>query len=232
MYKFSALTQAKLEYVRLSGYALIMETKEEDVLAIRLKKARKLAGLSQVNVGKLFDISGAAVGLWEKKDNTNGTRTSPSFSQLEILSKTYDVPLEYFQGEVDISDFDVERLQASSKPLKDALKFTKAYYTVIKEFAFNRKLFPEPTTTVYIVPDNALAPQIKQGDTLIIDSAETAVSDGFFAIMFNDIPKIKRITIKINGEIVVSDSVNPPESFTKRKKLPIMGRVSHIISKV
>jgi len=62
----------------------------------KIKHARKVAKLSQEQVGEACEppISKAAVGMWESDDPIK--RTNPKLDNLRTLAKLTDYPIEYF----------------------------------------------------------------------------------------------------------------------------------------
>lgn len=62
---------------------------EKEMLQISLAAARVNAGMTQEQVAKQMNVSKNTVVNWEKG------KTEPSISQSKILSKIYNMPLDY-----------------------------------------------------------------------------------------------------------------------------------------
>ena len=58
----------------------------------RLKELRIEKNISQVEIGKLLNVSKMAISHWEKGNS------EPSIEQLKILAKFFDVTIDYLVG--------------------------------------------------------------------------------------------------------------------------------------
>lgn len=61
----------------------------------RLKELRFEKGMSQVEIGKLLNVSKMAISHWEKGNS------EPSIEQLKVLAKFFDVSVDYLVGYTD-----------------------------------------------------------------------------------------------------------------------------------
>ena len=62
---------------------------------VRLKELRIESGFSQVDIAKKLNMSKMAISHWEKGNS------EPSIEQLKILSRIFDVSVDYLIGNVD-----------------------------------------------------------------------------------------------------------------------------------
>jgi transcriptional regulator with XRE-family HTH domain len=65
------------------------------VFGERVRKYRKLKGLTQEELGKLCNVTKASVSKWENAENM------PETSTLNVLSKVLEVSLDYLYGKTD-----------------------------------------------------------------------------------------------------------------------------------
>ena len=61
----------------------------------RLKELRKMNNLSQVELGKMLNMSKMAISHWEKGNS------EPSIEQLKALATIFDVSVDYLIGFTD-----------------------------------------------------------------------------------------------------------------------------------
>lgn len=61
----------------------------------RLKELRKLNNLSQLDLGKILNMSKMAISHWEKGNS------EPSIEQLKSMATIFDVSVDYLIGFVD-----------------------------------------------------------------------------------------------------------------------------------
>lgn len=61
----------------------------------RLKELRKINNLSQLELGKLLNMSKMAISHWEKGNS------EPSIEQLKSMATIFDVSVDYLIGFVD-----------------------------------------------------------------------------------------------------------------------------------
>ena len=93
---------------------------------------------------------------------------------------------------------------------------------------------------VFVAPDDSMAPEIRQGDHVIVDtSSKTPMKDnGRYAIYIAGKPKLIRTTILTTGDILIGDGSattgRPPERITPEleKGLQIIGEVVMRVGKI
>lgn len=61
----------------------------------RLRELRKINNLSQLELGKLLNMSKMAISHWEKGNS------EPSIEQLKTMAMIFDVSVDYLIGYVD-----------------------------------------------------------------------------------------------------------------------------------
>lgn len=64
----------------------------------RIKELRKIKGINQIELANLLDVSQQTISTYE-----NGNR-DPDVSTLRVLSKLFNVSIDYLIGETDVED--------------------------------------------------------------------------------------------------------------------------------
>lgn len=108
-----------------------------------------------------------------------------------------------------------KRISSETKNADDV--FTRAW--------LNKNHLNASTFTHVIAPDDSMAPRIRSGDTLVVDTSNTKIEDDtvyVFLILLGEqkIVRIKRLLMRLDGQITVHcdnpaipDEVVPPESL-------------------
>lgn len=82
------------------------------------------------------------------------------------------------------------------------------------------------TLAVVFAPDDSMAKRIRQGDMLLIDTADTTIADDAVYALGRDKLRVKRLFIRYDGQIIIrSDNQEFPEEVAPVEALHIVGRV-------
>ena len=164
----------------------------QKLIAARLRKARQDMGISQESLGKLYGCTGAAISQMERCVRSIGLEALDKLAP--ILNKSLDWFLE---------DQVQETTRHPEAALYDLQQSIKAYIPVyaqvsagmkidpIDYVASTRKEVPPDSYLAYRVKGLCLEPDIKDGDTVIVDIALTPQDKDLVICIINTEPSVK-----------------------------------------
>ena len=180
----------------------------QKLIAARLRKAREDIGISQESLGKLYGCTGAAISQMERGIRSIGLEALDKLAPL--LNKTLDWFLE---------DQVQESTRHPQAALYDLELSIKAYIPVYAEVsagmkmdpidyvACTRKEIPPDSYRAYRVKGLCLEPDIKDGDTVIIDTALTPKDNDLVICIINTEPSIKLFHRDASGKTWLENKI-------------------------
>lgn len=125
-----------------------------------------------------------------------------------VLVEGYHVTVDEFDGD-------------DSSPVRRKLAFRKKWF----EF---RGLNPD-TLRIYFVKSYVEGGIISGGDSVMIDTSDTSIADGVFALKLNENMLIRWLKVRVDGSLDVYTDINkaPDENVEadKLKNITVLGRV-------
>jgi SOS-response transcriptional repressor LexA len=162
-------------------------------VASRIKQARLELGLSQKQLGKLYHSSDATI------SDIENARQDISVVDLEQFAQILGKPLEYFL---------TDEVKLTQRPPEAALSeletSIKAFIPVVDEISAGGGLVPvdyvavtrtrpAPESLVALrVKGLCLEPEVKDGDTLIVDRDRAPVNGNLVVVIINSEASVKR----------------------------------------
>ena len=168
-----------------------MERKRQ--IADRLKQARLDLGLSQKQLGRLFGTSDVTIGEIERGIS------NISIPDLERIAKILGRPLDWFLS--DEARLPSRHPQAALSELETSIR---AFIPVVDEISAGGGIEPLDyiaLTRSRAAPENLVAlrikglclePEVREGDTVIVDKRRAPVSGNLVVVMINGKASLKR----------------------------------------
>ena len=165
-------------------------------IANKIKQARIALGLSQRELGKLYGSSDVTIGEIERGVS------NVSIPDLERLSGILGKPLSYFLSGQTEAQRPVEALLAEFENAVEVC--IKAYIPVVDDISAGGGMLPVDyiaTTRTRPAPENVIAlrikglclePDIKQGDTVIIEKGRTPTNNDYVVVLTDGKVSVKR----------------------------------------
>lgn len=125
-------------------------------------------------------------------------------------------------NQIVIPIFDMQTgLKMSHSNLKDALTINQSW------FRESTGLEPFDSYVIIMPKGDSMQPTIKQGDLVVVDTADQATIDGLFYVETTQ-PEIKRISFMSDSVSLISDNSRYPVKQLKLADLRILGRVKFV----
>ncbi|MRJ40804.1 MULTISPECIES: XRE family transcriptional regulator [Idiomarina] len=193
---------------------------QKQSLGERIRRRRKLLGLSQKKLANLLGVTYGNISHWEIGI------TNPKPSNLSTLAKTLDTTVEWLLDGTEDTDknsdadyfLDVPPLIHGGGP----------------KYFPRAQLETQNLDLEYLhwlaAPDDSMSPSIREGDVLVVDMHDREVKDGkVYIVRYADALIIKRLFKRINGLLLRSDNTAavPDETLPPNKQdaIEVVGRV-------
>lgn len=175
-----------------------------DSIGSRIKKLRKERKITQVNLGKLIDVSDVTIGFWEKDVN------QPKYENLQALAEILETSIEYIkygQNEVSESAKDFRPI-TRMLPVLDYVQ--AGNWTSVQSLEAHQieKWLPAPPNAskngfYMIVRGMSNAPHFKDGDFICIDPD----------ICLEHVQTGEMIVVRCNDEATFKALIREPSSM-------------------
>ena len=188
----------------------------------KIKNLRKSKNMSQQKLADLVGVSQASIQKIER-----GLINNPRY--LKQIAKALNTSEEFLRFGVDTSTNIVsfELLNIKDYKGSDLTKFDKVHdvFTVDRDW-FIEVFKKEPTLTMKIVfaQCESMQPTFKQGDFLLVDTADTTLNDGVYIFKVADQLFIKRLQL-LPGKILAISDNKKYESFELPSDAVIVAKV-------
>lgn len=193
---------------------------QKQSLGERIRRRRKLLGLSQKKLANLLGVTYGNISHWEVGI------TNPKPSNLSALAEALDTTVEWLLDGIEDAD----------------KKGDADYFLDIPPLIYGGgpKYFPKAQLesqgldleSLYwlAAPDDSMSPSVREGDVLIVDVSDREVKDGkVYVIRYGESLIIKRLFKRINGLLLRSDNTAavPDETLPPNKQdaIEVVGRV-------
>ena len=193
---------------------------QKQSLGERIRRRRKLLGLSQKKLANLLGVTYGNISHWEVGI------TNPKPSNLSALAEALDTTVEWLLDGIEDAD----------------KKGDADYFLDIPPLIYGGgpKYFPraqlesqnlDPESLYWMpAPDDSMSPSIREGDVLVVDTHDREVKDGkVYIVRYADALIIKRLFKRINGLLLRSDNTAavPDETLPPNKQdaIEVVGRV-------
>src|SRR5690554_3697330 len=193
---------------------------QKQSLGERIRRRRKLLGLSQKKLANLLGVTYGNISHWEVGI------TNPKPSNLSALAEALDTTVEWLLDGIEDAD----------------KKGDADYFLDIPPLIYGGgpKYFPraqlesqnlDPESLYWMpAPDDSMSPSIREGDVLVVDTHDREVKDGkVYIVRYADALIIKRLFKRINGLLLRSDDTAavPDETLPPNKQdaIEVVGRV-------
>ena len=164
----------------------------------KLKELRKSKNLTQIDMAKIFHITQASYSLWESG------KTKIDNASLERLSEMFEVSIDYILGkaEKEISSVRIPVLGRIPAGIPiEAVEEILDYEEITPEIARTGEYF------ALKVQGDSMAPQIMNGDVLIIKKQDSAESGDVCVVFVNgDDATLKKIQKDENGIALIPNN--------------------------
>lgn len=193
---------------------------QKQSLGERIRRRRKLLGLSQKKLANLLGVTYGNISHWEVGI------TNPKPSNLSALAEALDTTVEWLLDGVEDSEknsdadyfLDIPPLIHGGGP---------KYFPRAQLESQNLDL-----ESLYWMsaPDDSMSPSIHEGDVLVIDVSDREVKDGkVYIVRYAGSLIVKRLFKRINGLLLRSDdsTASPDETLplSKQDAIDVVGRV-------
>lgn len=195
-------------------------------LAKRLKQARQAKKLSLQQLGEMAGVS------YQNIQNIEGGKVLQP-RKLDKIAEVLEVPTEYLmfgKGPLDRNneDYHVQLLDVSASAGNGLMMFEE---NAIKSISVDRKRFKElfrkePTYSMKIInaKGDSMAPTFKDNDFLLVDTANTELTDGVFVFRIGEELYVKRLQRLPNKVLALSDN-DKYQPFDMPKEAVIIAKV-------
>lgn len=204
----------------------------------RFKELRLSAGKSQAQVAQWLSISQAAYSKYECG------KAEPSLEALDILSKKYNVSVDYLLGRDELHlanevpfDFDFVGIPVLAELAAGYNKFPRKKETPdlfpVPRLAMHG--YPQNELVVFIVKGNSMYPDLKDGDRVLVHKQDSVDSGETAVIAYNgDEATIKKVRY-VSGQDWLELIPRNPEYETRRieggdlQECRVIGKVLSLI---
>lgn len=197
-------------------------------LGERLRAARTSKGLSQGELAVQVGVSRTAIGQWE----VNGVQ--PSIERLELAAKILEVRPEWLAFEVSnpSSDFEPDRVELDEIEFGPELSEASSTSTwqLPAKFVDNELMITGPTPILFRVSNNAMSPELKSGDRVIVDRGQTAIDGGIFLIWNHKAASVARLLlVRSDKETLMRIVLGDQGVDVRADSIQVLGKVVGLI---
>lgn len=204
-------------------------------LGEKIKKLRKRMPLTQAELAKKLKIAPSAVSAWEQNKNR------PLMDKLTILANIFDVSINYFFENDDVSNNVVNEIDTiyDAAPITTKLPIVGRIscgngiiaYENVEGYEETPKAWLNGGKYFYLRAkgDSMIGARINDGDLLLIRQQED-VEDGEIAAVYVDgDAKLKRVYKREGNLILQSENPKYPPQIIKSGNVKIIGKLKKLV---
>lgn len=192
-----------------------------------LKAARLSLGITQKELATLTGITPALISRYEQG------KGNPRAETVERLAEALEIQVEQLleaQANNDFIKFPVLSDVQEEPKISGGMEIDSWKNLTLPRDSIKFNGNPSNLVATEVI-GNSMEPLLNRGDLVLFDKSQTDIADGgIYCFMFHDIVRIKKLSLSLHGDWVIS-SINsaeyPDEILSKQdlKNMYIFGRV-------